>query len=295
MIPRYANPYNTHQSTVHVSRAELAHSDDEEVEPTSGGEPHKRKLEELEALLKSSLGEVQDIASDSKRRKRRKVEAPADSESAQAIPFRLVSRVLPPRPVMLQPLRPDIPHAVKERPSEDDQHEAEQRRQRALVVAVDFEQVVRESTIAYSSTGNRPDKVIEVQARLPSPAPPIMITERPRPCPLPPTLSHATRFTASLQVVQAELGLLAKAAPVVEIAAQSHPPGRKSRRARRKCAQQPRPPPSFWRPNIEWGGKSLGYAMGYEGSLPIREGEVRQYARDTMRKAVYADWAGKAG
>lgn len=34
------------------------------------------------------------------------------------------------------------------------------------------------------------------------------------------------------------------------------------------------------------GGKSLGYAWGYEGSWPVAEGETPRYWRDSMRKAV---------
>lgn len=52
-----------------------------------------------------------------------------------------------------------------------------------------------------------------------------------------------------------------------------------------------RPPPSFWRPEREWGGKSAGYALGYEGSRPTPMGSTTQwkYRRDQMRSGVIAD------
>ena len=59
---------------------------------------------------------------------------------------------------------------------------------------------------------------------------------------------------------------------------------------KRKRRTVEKPPAAFWRPLRRWGGKSSGYAMGYEGSWPAEhEHELREkrYVRDKMRKAVH--------
>jgi len=59
---------------------------------------------------------------------------------------------------------------------------------------------------------------------------------------------------------------------------------------KRKGRTVEKPPATFWRPLRRWGGKSSGYAMGYEGSWPVeREHELRgkRYVRDKMRKAIH--------
>lgn len=61
---------------------------------------------------------------------------------------------------------------------------------------------------------------------------------------------------------------------------------RKRSRRRGKSIQKPAIQPAFWRPQAGMGGKSLGYAWGYEGSWPVAEGETPRYWRDSMRKAV---------
>lgn len=63
----------------------------------------------------------------------------------------------------------------------------------------------------------------------------------------------------------------------------------KPKRQRRKhCghAVQDRPPPAFFRPMQEWGGKSAGYALGWQGSWPVDRLTSRRYTRDKMRTGI---------
>ncbi|KZT22027.1 hypothetical protein NEOLEDRAFT_1138568 [Neolentinus lepideus HHB14362 ss-1] len=296
MIPRFSNPFSLQQSTVHVSRADLDNSNGDTTPFHSAGESSKRKIEELHALIKSSLGEPALPSSTSSSRKRRKVEAKVtDTESTIEQPvatFRLVSRVLLPRPVILEPKDDSTQYITKDRPSEDDENEAEERRRRAAAVAVDSARILHESKEMHASSGKQRKKVIEVQASLPVPAPSLMITERVRQWPLPPTLRPDTAISNHSQLSEATPGTLGKAAPVIEITVSD---SARRRRVRRNQGQKPRPSPSFWRPKLEWGGKSLGYAMGYEGSSPFQNEDVRQYTRDSMRKAIHVDWYRRAG
>jgi len=168
MIPRFSNPFSLQQSTVHVSRADLDNSNGDTTPFHSAGESSKRKIEELHALIKSSLGELALPSSTSSSRKRRKVEAKVtDTESTIEQPvgtFRLVSRVLPPRPVILEPKDDSTQYITKDRPSEDDENEAEERRRRAAAVAVDSARILHESKEMHASSGKQRKKVIESEA-----------------------------------------------------------------------------------------------------------------------------------
>ena len=50
-----------------------------------------------------------------------------------------------------------------------------------------------------------------------------------------------------------------------------------------------KPHPTFWRPMLEWGGKGMGYAYGYENSKAVwtEGGRWRPYKRDTMTKGTF--------
>jgi len=66
------------------------------------------------------------------------------------------------------------------------------------------------------------------------------------------------------------------------------PVARPKRKRRRRTVEKPSA--TFWRPLRRWGGKSSGYAIGYEGSWPVEhEHELRErhYVRDKMKKAVH--------
>ena len=62
---------------------------------------------------------------------------------------------------------------------------------------------------------------------------------------------------------------------------------RPKRKHKRRTVEKPLA--TFWRPLRRWGGKSSGYAMGYEGSWPVEdENELRQkHVRDKMRKGIH--------
>lgn len=62
---------------------------------------------------------------------------------------------------------------------------------------------------------------------------------------------------------------------------------RQLRRARHAKRREP-PTPHFFRPHREWGGKSLGYAMGFESSWAVGESQTLRdhYVRDRMKIGV---------
>ncbi|PSS36889.1 hypothetical protein PHLCEN_2v1248 [Hermanssonia centrifuga] len=76
--------------------------------------------------------------------------------------------------------------------------------------------------------------------------------------------------------------------PVVSVTVDAATPKKKPRYRKKTQPPTHRPPPAFWRPLQEWAGKSMGYAMGYEGSEAVPIGGVRQrkYRRDKMRTGV---------
>lgn len=142
-------------------------------------------------------------------------------------------------------------------------------------------------------------KILQANASLPNPVPLMMVISRaqePRAThpPVPP--SHLLRFPyvrdglvplderkrKHLESVDGDFSHSAMA-----------PGGGGRKRKRGKFLGKKRPPPMFWRPNPTWGGKSLGYAMGYPSSWAAYEDDCDplvkpRYRRDTMRKAVFA-------
>ena len=80
------------------------------------------------------------------------------------------------------------------------------------------------------------------------------------------------------------------ALPVVSLKSQtSEQPVMRPKQKRKRRTVEKRPA-AFWRPLRRWGGKSSGYAMGYEGSWSVEhEHELREkrYVRDKARKAVH--------
>ena len=77
----------------------------------------------------------------------------------------------------------------------------------------------------------------------------------------------------------------AQCCPLVTLTDQSLSDTTKRKRKRSHPVRH-RPPPAFFRPMQEWGGKSAGYAMGWRGSRPANRPESRQYARDNMRRGT---------
>ena len=189
-----------------------------------------------------------------------------------------------------------------EPPCEDNGREAELRRQQALSAAVDVPSLLRSAQFYIvelpvvcflcswlKRAQNRPqkaEKIIRASAVLSSSCPPFFLAEMPRSKSVPLRLSHDRITRPSPHEVKSK----GDALPVVSLKLQKgeqHVARPKKKRRRRTVAK---PPPAFWRPLRCWGGRSSGYAMGYEGSWPVDyEHELRKkrYVRDKMRKAVH--------
>jgi hypothetical protein len=130
-------------------------------------------------------------------------------------------------------------------------------------------------------------KIIRASALLSSSYPPFFLAEMPRSKPVPLRLSHDRVGT---RPSPHEVKWKGDALPVVSLKLQKseQPVARPKRKRRRRTVEIA--PAAFWRPLRHWGGKSSGYAMGYEGSWPVEhEHELREkrYVRDKMRKAVH--------
>ena len=104
--------------------------------------------------------------------------------------------------------------------------------------------------------------------------------------PVPLRLSHDRITRPSPHEVKSK----GNALPVVSLKSQtSEQPVMRPKRKRKRRTIEKRPA-AFWRPLRRWGGKSSGYAMGYEGSWSVEhEHELREkrYVRDKARKAVH--------
>ncbi|KDQ57077.1 hypothetical protein JAAARDRAFT_35672 [Jaapia argillacea MUCL 33604] len=135
---------------------------------------------------------------------------------------------------------------------------------------------------------------------LPSPSPTMMVTERTRPWPSPPTL-HPGRSIPPDAVKAPGLHVKLANCPIISAESPtnrpiSHLTRNQRRRRQKRVSTQTRTEklrPMFWRPSLGMGVKSRGYAMGFEGSyvrLDEREVMEGRYVRDTMRKAVLVNW-----
>jgi hypothetical protein len=136
------------------------------------------------------------------------------------------------------------------------------------------------------SRPQKSEKIIRASAQLPSSCPSFFLAEMPRSKPVSLRLSHDYITRPSPHEVKSKEDAL----PMVSLKLQkSKQPVPRSKRKRRQRTVE-KLPAAFWRPLRCWGGKSSGYAMGYEGSWPVEhEHELREkrYVRDTMRKAVH--------
>ncbi len=131
-------------------------------------------------------------------------------------------------------------------------------------------------------------KIIRASALLSSPFPPFFLAEMPHNKSMLKKVSHGHDIQPSPHKVKRK----GDALPVfsLELQGGEHPVAQPKRKRRRKTVEKP--PATFWRPLRRWGGKSSGYAMGYEGSWPVEhEHELREkhYVRDKMRKAVHVN------
>ncbi|KAI0078762.1 hypothetical protein K474DRAFT_804409 [Panus rudis PR-1116 ss-1] len=262
MLPRFANPHFLANATRTVSRSELYTDPDEETE-TAAPDTNKEALLSLESILKRTLGDVL-IPEPGRKKKRRKVDESEGQDGQKVdvvVEFRLLSRE--PKAVSLVPPPPPTVK-VMEPPSEDTEEEAKRRTSRAAQVAVDINWLLAES--------RRPTISCKKSVH---PAPTPHLPERLKPSP-----HELAKDKLHYPIVEAS--------PVQDKTEPGAGSTKRKSRHRRKKEQPPRPPPTFWRPMIEWGGKSAGYAMGYHNSRAVwSEGaRWRPYQRDRMRRAV---------
>ncbi|GBE87938.1 hypothetical protein SCP_1201640 [Sparassis crispa] len=285
MFPQFSNPHTLSQATKRVDRLAL---EDNDHPPSYEGAERTEMIAQLEGLLKRSFGNLttspRDQEHDTPRRKKRRIGADdVHLSESSPLPFRLVSRALPPKSILLKPKPP--PAIVVQEPScEDDEIEAERRRAQAQAVAVDFDWVMAESKQTYLPSKNDHKKVIHVQAQLATPEPIMMVVEREKPPPRKPKLALSLP-PADFQPSPHSLPAQGVLCPVVDVTTPGLPEP-KRKRCRKPHVPRPRPPAMFWRPFHGMGGKSAGYAMGYEGSWPVHENDPRcyTYQRDTMRR-----------
>ncbi|KAI0636085.1 hypothetical protein C8Q77DRAFT_1155796 [Trametes polyzona] len=299
MIPKHANPYFLTEQTTVVSRSALREDSDDELGPPEADPERAEMLARLENILKRSIEDVLpsttraggDVESTDppRKKKRRKVEeaiAPTQQEEQPvAVPFRLLSGTAQPKPIVLAPKAPRVIVAIA--PAfEDTAEEAERRAARAREVAVDFDWVVSESRKPYLPPPNAAKKLRNVVASIPSPEPRLLLLQVPKPTPKPPRASLAD---PSVPIEPSPHAHDTSCCPIVDV-----PPAepltdatRKRKRRRGKARDGPAVQPAFWRPGEGMGGKSWGYAWGYEGSWPLAPDETPRYRRDTMRKAVF--------
>jgi hypothetical protein len=130
-------------------------------------------------------------------------------------------------------------------------------------------------------------KIIRASALLSSPFPSFFLAEMPHSKSMLPRASHDHDIRPSPHKVKRK----GDALPMISLKLQGgeHPVAQPKRKRRRKTVEKPA---TFWRPLRRWGGKSSGYAMGYEGSWPVEhEHELHEkyYVRDKMRKAVHVN------
>ena len=133
----------------------------------------------------------------------------------------------------------------------------------------------------------RTEKIIQASALLSPSCPPFFLAEMPcsKSTPLRTPQDRVPRPSPH------EIASKGDALLVVSLKLQGggQPIARPKRKRKRRTIE--RPPARFWRPLRCWGGKSSGYAMGYEGSWPVEDDDglcQRHYVRDKMRKAVQA-------
>ncbi|KII84417.1 hypothetical protein PLICRDRAFT_46324 [Plicaturopsis crispa FD-325 SS-3] len=292
MIPRYSNPHLLNIPTKIVSRADLAHSnDDDQAQDDESSEVLGKRLREL---IESELGETDMQQTTPRRGKRQKVQTDTDNIwDAQLMPFRLVSTSLAPQAVSLDP-KPLPETKFREPDCEDNDAEAERRANRAKAVAVDFSWITSASKNSHSPHPHARNRLTCIKATLPDPPPVIFMAER-RQSP------RSTRppVSVSALIPSDDAAGQNTRLPIISINDVPNTERRKRTRHRRQHKQpngmlykdKQTPQPVFWTPNVSDGGKSHGYAMGYPSWLAIGNDGLRQrtYTRDTMKKAVHID------
>ena len=178
-----------------------------------------------------------------------------------------------------------------EPPCEDNDRQAEVRKQQALSAAIDIPSLFK-SAQAYivelfvcsqlcgrsdksgQTRPQKPEKIISAKADLNGPLSslPLFLAEMPHSNP---RLSGASHHRATRPSPH-EVILKGDGLPVISLQLQSNeqPPAHRKRKRRRRLVE--RLPATLWRPLRRWGGKSSGYVMGYEGSWPVDDGHERR-------------------
>ncbi|RDX43839.1 hypothetical protein OH76DRAFT_1409797 [Lentinus brumalis] len=294
MIPKYSNPSLLLNSTTIVSRAALNDDlEDEEQLPVETQDPeHAQLVARLENILKRTFQEVspthvEDNEASRKKKRRRKAEGDGQQDTEQgdavteevAVPFRLLSGVSQPKPIVLAPKAP--PKIISYAPAaEDTAAEAERRAARAREVAVDFAWVVAESKKPSICASTSYKKVVRL---VPDTSVPLLVMERPKSPPKPPRVAQ---IHPEIEIKPSPHEHKTSCCPVVTAREPQETAKRKRRRG--KVRDEPAIQATFWRPP-PISGKALGYAWGYAGSRPwLSDEEPPRYERDTMKKAEYA-------
>ncbi|RPD61051.1 hypothetical protein L226DRAFT_55355 [Lentinus tigrinus ALCF2SS1-7] len=295
MIPKYSNPSVLLGSTAIVSRAALRDDSEDEAEPAETIPEHAQLVARLENILKRSIDETSLPQSGDKdehsprKKKRRKVEEGGLQSTEQGVaneevvvPFRLLSSVSQPKPIVLVPKAP--PKIISHGPAvEDTKAEAKRRAIRAREVAVDYTWVV-ESSKARTYSRASSEKVEHLVAQVPDRVSPLLVLEKPKPPPKPPRVAQSN---PEIEIEPSPHEPEVSCCPVL---AARDPMAQTTKRKRRrgKVRDKPAIQATFWRPSPGVGGKALGYAWGYAGSRPtLPDDSPRGYERDTMKKAVF--------
>ncbi|KAF8486179.1 hypothetical protein DFH94DRAFT_711212 [Russula ochroleuca] len=240
------------------------------------------KLTQLDELLRANVGDL-DVPSTRKRRKHISSGKGQSTlqETLDPAPFRLVSIANAPKIISLQP-KPLPVRAVWEPPCEDNDREVELRKQQALSAAVDVPSLLK-SAQAYISRPQKAEKIIRASALESLSYPPFFLAEIPRSKSVPLRVSHDRVTRPSPHEVKQKGDALRVIS--LRLHGGEQPVARPKRNHKRRTVENP--PATFWRPLRRWGGKSSGYAMGYEGSWPVEDDHEPRYVRDRMRKGVH--------
>ncbi|CEL55471.1 hypothetical protein RSOLAG1IB_01483 [Rhizoctonia solani AG-1 IB] len=271
MNRKYQNPhhYLNEESLRIVSRQELGDDWNKRNEPDPAyskieTDPEMtRALGVLNKLLSPLATDFTNTTSGCKRKRGDIPKPPIDD--SQVTEIRLVSH----RSSLLTTSEPvnGWPSQPKTYPGEDTDEQAQQRRERATQVAVDFRAILKQSVVpypefkaacppAYKTNGtSRPGTLAVVD----SPRP-----KRSRPLHL--RMNESELRTHQTQTKES----------LVVIASSGHAPPNRSSET---------PTHTFYYSEMATGGKSAGYAWGYPGSFPRPAGVVG-YVRDSMKKGL---------
>ncbi|KAI6155394.1 hypothetical protein BKA82DRAFT_4078064 [Pisolithus tinctorius] len=282
--------YNPHLFTRHyelTSRAEHTKHSSVLAEPVQDEETDslKRKLDQL---LHATWDDVAGDTHSCKTEKRRKMEMDKSDGQGELL-FRLLSSTNGPQLISLKP-KPPPPTHTQEPEWEDNTSKAEERRQRAESIAVEYDD-------QWCVWGPTQDKLCTVERlrvsgdQFPVPLPSIGVIEksrmstrsRPRPDHRKAVSSHVPASSPH-ELKTTCVSIL----PAQTIPTRGTAMVRSSRRRRRRKVVHERTAPAYWKPPASLRGKCMGYALGYPGGWGHAGVPGRGYIRDSMKKGVLA-------